>query len=194
MSVLHLPSTARSGVLRRKIYGVPFKIGDSKADSVKVAVLDESSWFAGVISFFAAKRALYKSSRGPSGFSFQTLPTPSSPWASTGVQEPKSPRSFLSTTIPHFLPRLVSFAMTLSHICLPSISSVLTSNRVSLPGHSSQTKPDMDAPETISLRDPDYLMVCRIIFFSIDFLSTQTSTENYPLGRSSTLWRPGLHI
>ncbi|KIM49700.1 hypothetical protein M413DRAFT_114485 [Hebeloma cylindrosporum] len=54
----------------------------------------------------------------------------------------------------------LSWAMTLSHIHLPSISSVLTSERVFLPGHYRSTRLDMGAAETKSLPNPDFLMVC----------------------------------
>ena len=53
--------------------------------------------------------------------------------------------------------------MTLSNIRLPSISSVLTSERVFLPGQFTSTKMDMGAAETETLPSPDFLMVCRVV-------------------------------
>ena len=50
--------------------------------------------------------------------------------------------------------------MTLSRIHLPSITSVLKSERVVLPGQFQSTKPDMGGAETKSLPSPDFLMVC----------------------------------
>ena len=61
--------------------------------------------------------------------------------------------------------------MTLSRIHLPSISSVLTSERAFLPGQFVSTKLGMDAAETKSLPD-DFLMVCRVILLSVDLLNT----------------------
>jgi hypothetical protein len=87
--------------------------------------------------------------------------------------------------------------MTLSRIHLPSITSVLTSERVFLPGQFQSTKLDMGATETECLLSPDFLMVCRVIPFSVDLLNTQIIPENYSSGRSTlrwTRWTPGLLI
>lgn len=75
--------------------------------------------------------------------------------------------------------------MTLSRINLPSISSVLTSNRVFLPGHSVVTELDMEAPQLILLPIPDHLMVCPVVLY--EFLSTQIPTENHSFERRSSL-------
>jgi len=76
--------------------------------------------------------------------------------------------------------------MTLSRINLPSISSVLTSNRVFLPGHSVVTELDMEASQLIPLPIPDHLMVCPVVVL-YHFLSTQIPTENHSFERRSSL-------
>lgn len=89
---------------------------------------------------------------------------------------------FLDHPKPPFLPRLwFSWAMTLSRIHLPSISSVLMSERVFLQGQFVSTKSDMDAVETKSLPGPDFLMVCRVILLSVGVLNTRYSQRTIHL-------------
>ena len=135
-------------------------------------VLDESSRFAGVVRFFE-KRALpaflfvYKSTTSPAAFIPKPFhPTLSSPTSARTKGPRSSSRPFSSTF-------LVSSAMTLSRIHLPSISSVLTSNHVFLPGHSAVRELDTEPPKPILLPVPDHLMVCPVVVLSTDFLSTR---------------------
>jgi hypothetical protein len=109
-------------------------------------------------------------------------------------QEPKPHAPLLDHLKPFSSTFLVSSAMTLSRIHLPSINSVLTSNRVFLPGHSVVTKLDMEAQKPILLPVPDRLMVCPAVVISVDLLITQIPTDNYSFGRSSALWRPSLLV
>lgn len=148
--------------------------------------MDESSRFAGVVRFFE-KRALpaflfvFKST-SPAAF----IPKPFRPTSALRPRlEPKPHAHLLDHPKPLSSTLLVSSAMTLSRINLPSISSVLTSNRVFLPGHSVVTELDMEAPQLILLPIPDHLMVCPVVLY--EFLSTQIPTENHSFERRSSL-------
>jgi len=81
--------------------------------------------------------------------------------------------------------------MTLSRIRLPSISSVLTSERVFLPKQFTSTKPDMGAAEIGSLLGPDFLMVYRVIVPFRCRSERLDIAENHSFGRTTLRWTPG---
>ena len=153
--------------------------------------MDESSRFAGVVCFFENVPCRHSCVYIRQQRVLQ-LVFPNSSIRHSVLQpqrEPKPHTPLLDHPKPLPPDFLVPSAMALSRIHLPSISSVLTSNRVFHPGHSVATKLDMDStlPSV-----PDHLMVCPVVILYIGLLSIKIPTENYPTERISLVRKPGL--